>query len=335
MRYVFLGNSGLKVSNVCMGAMTFGRETTEADSFRMLDEFHTAGGNFIDTANVYSRGISEEIVGKWLKNHKRDDWVVATKVRFSMGSGPNDRGLSRKHILAQVDASLSRLQSDYIDLYQLHCEDPNTPLEESLGTLNDLVKAGKIRYIGASNFTPSVLQKALDTSRNGALEAFISLQAKYNLLTRSSEWELLPLCEREKLSFLVWGPLLGGWLSGRYTRGMEAPPAHSRVHAAEKEGWVESWKNYNTEHTWRVIDALLELAGETGHSPAQVALNWLLQKSDTVIPIIGARKIEHLRDNLGTMEWSLSAEQMRTLDEASEIPLPYPYEMVQKNCCSR
>lgn len=332
MQYVSLGNSGLKVSELCMGSMTFGRETDEQTSYTMMDDFSAAGGNFIDTANVYSRGTSEKIVGKWLKRQRREDYVVATKVRFPMGDGPNESGLGRAHIMQQVEASLKRLQTDYIDLYQVHCQDPTTPLEESLATLNNLVQSGKVRYIGASNFTPSVLQKALDISAARGWAPFVSLQAKYNLLTRSGEWELLPLCAREGLGFMVWGPLLGGWLSGRYTRDMQAPPKNSRVEQAEEEGWFESWQNYNTEATWQVIDSLLEIAKETGRSPAQVSLNWLLRKCEVTSPIIGARRLEHLRDNLSAAEWSLTQEQMQRLNKASSIPAPYPYDMVQQNC---
>ena len=334
MKFRNLGNSGLKVSELCMGSMTFGRETEEETSYGMLDEFTAKGGNFIDTANVYSRGTSEEIVGKWLKRQRREDYVVATKVRFPMGSGPNERGLSRSHIMQQVDESLKRLHTDYIDLYQVHGEDPGTPLEETLSTLDTLIKSGKVRYIGASNFTPSMLQKALDISAAHGWQAFISLQAKYNLLTRSSEWELLPLCSREGLGFMVWGPLLGGWLSGRYTRDMQVPPHNSRVEQAEKEGWFESWNNYNTEATWQIIDTVLEISKETGRSPAQVSLNWLLRKCEVTSPIIGARTLEHLRDNLATVDWSLTQEQTQRLNEASEISAPYPYDFVQQNCSS-
>ena len=332
MKYTSLGNSGLKVSELCLGSMTFGRETNEETSYKMMDNFSGAGGNFIDTANVYSRGTSEEIVGKWLKRQRREDYVIATKVRFPMGEGPNESGLGRAHILQQIDASLERLQTDYIDLYQVHCQDPTTPLEETLDTLDGLVQEGKVRYIGASNFTPSMLQKALDMSAVNGWEPFISLQAKYNLLVRSTEWEMLPLCAREGLGFMVWGPLLGGWLSGRYTRDMQGPPTNTRVEQAEKEGWFESWQNYNKESTWRIIDTLLEISKETGKSPAQVSLNWLLRKCEVTSPIIGARTLEHLRDNLGAAEWSLTQEQMQRLNEASAIPAPYPYDFVQQNC---
>jgi aryl-alcohol dehydrogenase-like predicted oxidoreductase len=249
MNYRYLGKTGLKVSELCLGAMTFGREADEELSHRMLDMFVDAGGNFIDTADVYTQGVSEQITGRWLAKQNREDFVVATKVRFPMGDGPNDAGLSRKHIMAGVEASLKRLGTDYIDLYQVHCWDQGTPLEETLSTLNDLVRRGMVRYIGASNHTGWQLQKALELSRQMGLEAYISLQPQYNLLCRSTEWELMPLCEAEGLGVIPWSPLRGGWLSGKFKRGMEAPPEDSRVNEAEAKGWGESWSNYNNEHT--------------------------------------------------------------------------------------
>ena len=248
--------------NSVLGAMTFGRENeaTEEESFQMMDRFVAAGGNFIDTANVYSTGISEEIVGRWLKKQPRDDLVIATKVRFPMGSGPNDLGLSRKHILSSVEASLRRLQTDYIDLYQVHCWDEKTPLEETLSTLNELVRKGVVRYLGASNFTGWQLQRAIDVSRANGWEGFVCLQPQYNLLCRSTEWELIPLSLREGLGVIPWSPLRGGWLSGKFKRGMTAPPEGSRIELAEKKDWGEKWSAYNNEQTWRTLDGLHEVA---------------------------------------------------------------------------
>ena len=223
MDYKFMGKTGLRVSELCLGAMTFGREADEALSHKMLDMFVEAGGTFIDTADVYSQGVSEEVTGEWLAKQKRDDFVIATKVRFPMGDGPNEAGLSRKHIMAGVEASLKRLKTDYIDLYQVHCWDEKTPLEETLTTLNDLVRRGLVRYIGASNFTGWQLQKAVSLSKSLGLEAFTCLQPQYNLLCRSTEWELIPLCEAEGIGVIPWSPLRGGWLSGKFKRGMDAP----------------------------------------------------------------------------------------------------------------
>jgi aryl-alcohol dehydrogenase-like predicted oxidoreductase len=327
----FMGKTGLKVSELCLGAMTFGRETSVEDSHRIMDRFVEAGGNFIDTANVYSRGKSEEVVGQWLKNQRRFDLVIATKVRFTMGDSPNDLGLSRKHILDSVDASLRRLGTDYIDLYQVHCWDNRTPLEETLSTLNRLVESGKVRYIGASNYSGWQLQKAIDLSRQMGWEPFFCLQPQYNLLCRTTEWEVIPVCQNEGLGIIPWSPLRGGWLSGKFHRGMSAPPAGTRIERAEKEGWGESWSNYNNEHTWQVIDALLSVAAETGKTPAQVAINWLLLSPGVTAPIIGVRTMEQLQDDLGAVGWALNAEQMECLNAASELPLPYPYEMIVRN----
>jgi aryl-alcohol dehydrogenase-like predicted oxidoreductase len=328
MNYRFLGKTGLKVSELCLGAMTFGREADEETSRRIIDRFVAAGGNFIDTADVYTRGISEEIVGRWLKGKVRDDFVIATKVRFPMGEGPNEVGLSRKHILAGVEASLGRLGTNYLDLYQVHCWDSATSLEETLSTLDSLVKTGKVRYIGASNYSGWQLQKAIDLSRQMGWEPFTCLQPLYNLLDRATEWELLPVCQNEGLGLIPWSPLRGGWLSGKYRRGMSAPLEGSRVKTAEVQGWSESWSAYNNEHTWSVLDALFAVAEEVGKAPAQVALNWLLQRPGVTAPIIGARTLEQLESNLGATGWALSQEQMTRLTQVGEQPLPYPYNFI-------
>ena len=335
MQYRYLGRTGLKVSELCLGAMTFGRESSEEVSYQMLDRFVEAGGNFIDTADVYSQGVSEEILGRWLQGKRRDDFVVATKVRFPMGSGPNDVGLSRKHILASVEASLRRLNTSYIDLYQVHMWDPGTPLEETLHVLNHLVDSGKVRYLGASNYAGYQLQKAIDLSRRHGWEPFSCLQPLYNLLDRSIEWELLPVCQAEDVGVIPWSPLRGGWLSGKYHRGMTAPLPDTRIEEAEKRGWSESWKVYANEHTWQVVDALAAIGEETHKTPAQVALNWLLQKPVVTAPIIGARTLAHFEDNLGATGWSLTPEQVDQLDRLSDLPLPYPYESLAQQRASR
>ncbi len=326
MQYRQLGRTGLIVSELCLGAMTFGRETSEQDSFRIMDRFAEAGGNFIDTADVYSQGVSETIVGKWLKGQKRDDFVVATKVRFAMGQGANDVGLSRKHIMSGVEASLKRLGTDYIDLYQVHAWDPLTPLEETLSTLNDLVRRGLVRYIGVSNFRGWQLQKAIDLCRHNGWEPFTCLQPQYNLLCRATEWELIPVCLNEGLGVIPWSPLRGGWLSGKFRRGMTEPPKDSRIAVAEEKGWGEAWSNYNNDFTWNVLDALYAVAEEAGKTPAQTAINWLLQKPGVTAPIIGARTIEQLETNLGASGWALTSEQINRLDQASELPVSYPYD---------
>ncbi len=329
MNYRYLGKTGLKVSELCLGTMTFGRETTEADSHQILDRFVSAGGNFIDTADVYTTGVSEEIIGRWLQGKNRDDYVVATKVRFPMGEGPNEVGLSRKHILAGVEASLRRLGTDYIDLYQVHSWDPVTPLEETLSTLQTLVESGQVRYVGASNFSGWQLQKAINLSRQHGWDPFVCLQPLYNLLDRSTEWELIPVCQNEGLGVIPWSPLRGGWLSGKYRRGMAEPPQNTRIEKAKAMGWSESWTNYNNEHTWTVVDTLLAVAGETGKTPAQVAINWLLQRPGVTAPIIGARTLQQVEDNLAAAGWSLDEAQLARLNEASQVQLPYPYDFLQ------
>ncbi len=328
MEYRYLGKTGLKVSELCLGAMTFGRETPADDSLRFLDRFQEAGGNFIDTADVYSNGDSETIVGRWLSGQRRDDVVIATKVRFAMGDGPNDIGLSRKHILSAVDASLRRLGTDYIDLYQVHCWDQGTPLEETLGSLDTLVRSGRVRYIGASNYSGWQLQKAVDMSNQMAWEPFTCLQPLYNLLDRSAEWELIPVCMNEGLAVIPWSPLRGGWLTGKYRRDMEGPPEGTRIAAAGVEGWGEAWSIYNNERTWSVIDTLLAVAAELEREPSQVALRWLLQKPGVTAPIIGARTLAHLESNLGASGWELGDEHMARLDQVGEIRLPYPYDHI-------
>ncbi|MFW5642658.1 MAG: aldo/keto reductase [Alkalispirochaeta sp.] len=328
MEYRLLGRSGLKVSELCLGTMTFGRETSERESFGILDAFVDAGGNFFDTADVYSRGGSEEIVGKWLNapGRNRDDFVVATKVRYPMGEGPNDTGLSRKHILSGVEASLRRLKTDYIDLYQIHGWDPLTPILEILHSLDDLVRRGLVRQIGVSNVTGAQLQHALDLSRRHGLEAFVSLQPQYNLLARATEFELLPVCRSEQIGVIPWSPLRGGWLSGKFRRGMNTPPKDSRIAIAEDHGWGERWSNYNNEFTWGVLDALHQVSAETGHTPAQVALNWLLRNDTVTAPIIGVRTMAQFTDNIGAVGWMLTDDQMNTLTLASQPPVSYPYD---------
>jgi aryl-alcohol dehydrogenase-like predicted oxidoreductase len=332
MEYKNLGKTGLKVSELCLGAMTFGRECDEKLSHQLMDRFADAGGNFIDTADVYTAGRSEEIVGTWLKGKDREDFVLATKVRFgTMGRDkPNRSGLSRKHIAAEVDASLKRLQVDYIDLYQVHCWDRFVPLEETLSTLNDLVRAGKVRYIGASNYSGAQLQKAVDMSRANGWAPFSSLQPLYNLLDRELEWDLLPLCRNEGLGVMPWSPLRGGWLSGKYHRGMTAPVSGTRVEIAGEHGWSETWEAYANEFTWNVVDALVATGKKRGKQPAQVALNWLLRQGGVTAPIIGARNMAQLESNVGATGWALTAEEIEGLNSVSARRLPYPFDFQDK-----
>ncbi|MBX3063529.1 MAG: aldo/keto reductase [Anaerolineae bacterium] len=320
-----MGKTGLSVSELCLGAMTFGRESTEDISNEMLNRFVEAGGNFIDTADAYSAGVSEEILGRWLKSKQRHELVIATKVRWGTREGANNAGLSRKHILDAVEGSLRRLGTDYLDLYQVHMWDPYTPIEETLRTLDGLLRDGKVRYLGVSNFSGWQLQKAIDISKQMGWEQFTCLQPLYNLLDRELEWELMPICLNEGLGIIPWSPLRGGWLSGKYQRGMSAAPEGTRVEEAERRGWTEGWSVYGNEHTWGVIDALEAVGKEAGKSVAQVALNWLLQRPGVTAPIIGARTMAQFEDNMGATGWSLSTDQMERLNKASAKTLPYPY----------
>ena len=216
MNYRFLGQTGLKVSELCLGTQTFGWGADEPTAFALADRFVEAGGNFFDTSNIYNEGMSETMLGNWLKSRgQRSQLVIATKVFFPAGQGPNDTGLSRKHILDQIDRSLRRLQTNYVDLYQMHCWDASTPLEETLRALDDLVRAGKVRYIGASNYTPSQLTRSVMLSAMNGWARFDCLQPEYSLLVRSTEWELLPLCREEGIGVICWSPLAGGWLTGK------------------------------------------------------------------------------------------------------------------------
>ena len=326
MQHGRLGRTGLMVSELCLGTMTFGRELDEAGSEEIVNRFVEAGGNFIDTADVYENGVSEEITGRAIGD-RRDDVVLATKVRFPMGEGPNDVGLSRKHIMAGCEASLRRLGTDYIDLYQVHCWDEATPLEETLSALTDLVRSGKARYIGVSNFMAWQIMKALGVSELHGFEKFVCLQPQYSLVERGIEDEALPACVSEGLGVIPWGPLGGGFLSGKYRRG-ERPPEDSRIAGAEE--WMdEYWEKRATERNWRVLDAVGAIAEETGKSYAQVSLNWLLCQPGVTAPIIGARTNEQLEDNLGAAGWRLDEKQVQRLSEAAPPEKTYPARFIE------
>lgn len=325
MEYRRLGISGVMVSEICLGAMTFGREIDERDSRALIGRFVDAGGNFIDTADVYSAGTAEEITGRAIKD-KRDEIVLATKVRFPMGDGPNDVGISRKHIIAGCEASLKRLGTDYIDLYQVHCWDAATPLEETMSALTDLVRAGKVRYLGLSNFTGWQIAKASSLAEAKGFERFISLQPQYSLVERTIDYDVRPACLDAGIGLIPWGPLGAGFLTGKYRRS-EAPPEDSRIGQAE-EWQAEHWDKRATERNWDTVDVVGQVAEETGKSHAQVALRWLIQRQPVTCPIVGARKPEQLEDNLGATGWALDDKQVERLTEVSEPPKIYPYDFV-------
>lgn len=327
MQYRFMGRTGLKVSELCMGTQTFGWGADEPTAHAMMSRFLDAGGNFFDTSNIYNEGQSETILGKWLKQQDRSQLIIATKVFFPTGNGPNDTGLTRKHILSQIDASLRRLQVDYVDLYQMHCWDASTPLDETLRALDDVVHAGKVRYLGASNYTPAQLTRAIMLSEQRNWARFDCLQPEYSLLVRSTEWELLPVCQEYGIGVIAWSPLAGGWLTGKYRRD-QTPPPDSRAGRADR--WDDLPEQRETEQTWQIVDALLEIGEARGKSPAQVALNWLLQKPVVTAPIFGARTVAQLEQNLGAVGWALTADEMARLDSVSHIPLPSPYSFIAR-----
>lgn len=320
MDYKQLGGTGLKVSELGLGAMMFGDRTSEEDSRKILQTFTDAGGTFIDTADAYGAGASEEVLGRWLQTQRREDYVIATKVYWPVETP--DRGLSRKRVLHAVDASLRRLGTDYIDLYQLHAWDDETPLTETLSTLDGLVRAGKVRYVGVSNFRGWQLQKAVDLCAQHGWEPLASLQPLYTLLDRSPEWELLPVCQNEGVGVVTWSPLRSGWLSGAFHRGMTAPPADSKVSTPG----THAWERYANEHTWHVLDELTAVAAELGRTVPQVAVRWLMQRPGVTAPIIGPRTPTYLDDLLGAADFTLPPELMDRLDTASRPEsVPYPY----------
>ena len=329
MEYRQLGAAGFKVPVLSFGTGTFGGGTEffkawgssdVAEARRLLDICLEAGAALFDTADVYSNGMAEEILGAALKG-RRDKVLISTKGSFRAGPGPNDIGSSRFHLTRAVEASLRRLGTDYIDLYQLHAFDALTPVEEALAALDTLVRAGKIRYIGCSNFSGWHLMKSLAVSERYGLARYVAHQAYYSLIGRDYEWELMPLALDQGIGTLVWSPLAWGRLSGKLRRGQPAPKA-SRLQAQAAAG---RGPQVDEDYLYKVVDALDALARETGKSVAQVALNWLLARPSVATIIIGARNEEQLRQNLGAVGWKLSAEQIARLDAASARPLTYPY----------
>ncbi len=323
-----LGSSGLIVSELCLGTMIFGERSersTPADvAKQMIDHYLEAGGNFLDTANVYAGGRSEEIVGEALHG-RRDDVILATKVRFRKGDGPNNIGLSRRHILHEVENSLRRLQTDYIDLYYAHMWDPLTPLEETLRAFQDLITTGKVRYIGVSNFKAWQLMKALAMSDSYGWARPIAAQYQHSLVVRDIEREFVELFLSEGVGSVPWGPLGGGFLTGKYRSGARPEQGRLSTSPADNE---EAWDRRATERNWNVLDAVALIAAQREKTHSQVALNWLLSRPEVSSVIIGARTMDQLEDNLGAVNWELSAEELIALDDVSAPEWGYPYRMM-------
>jgi aryl-alcohol dehydrogenase-like predicted oxidoreductase len=327
MEFRQLGGSGLKVPVLSFGTGTFGGggeffkawgETDVKEATRLVDICLDAGLNMFDSADIYSAGAAETILGEAVKG-RRDQVIISTKATFPAGDGPNDRGSSRHHLIRAVDAALGRLQTDYIDLFQLHGFDAITPVEEVLNTLDDLVRAGKIRYLGCSNFSGWHLMKALAYAEKFNLTRYVAHQAYYSLVGREYEWELMPLGLDQKVGAVVWSPLGWGRLTGKVRRNQPLP-ATSRLHKTAGMG-----PQVDDEYLYRVVDALDEVAAEIGKSVPQIALNWLLQRPTVANVIVGARNEEQLRQNLEAVGWNLTPEQVAKLDKASAVQRIYPY----------
>ncbi|MBK7407173.1 MAG: aldo/keto reductase [Saprospirales bacterium] len=336
MKYNLLGNTGLKVSELCLGTMTFGGRgmwtaigTLPQEQVNALVKQSVDNGiNFIDTANIYSEGLSEKMTGQAIRDLglKREELVIATKVRGKMGEGPNGSGLSRKHILQQADESLARLNTDYIDLYQIHGFDPATPMQETLEALDSLVKSGKVRYIGCSNLAAWHIVKALGISAQEHLSKFVSLQAYYTIAGRDLERELVPMLLDQKMGLMVWSPLAGGLLSGKYSRDAEKNEGR-RVNF--------DFPPINKEKAYDIVDVMRSMADDKKVTVAQIALAWLLHQPVVTTVIIGANKPHQLADNLDSVNVQLTAGEMDQLDQVSKLTPEYPGWMIERQGADR
>jgi aryl-alcohol dehydrogenase-like predicted oxidoreductase len=320
MEYRRMGCSGLKVSEICLGAMTFGYSVDEGETQRIVDLALEAGVNFFDTANTYAGGQSELLLGKALKG-RRQDVVLATKFFNPTGPGPNDSGMSRVYIFKSIEDSLRRLQTDHLDLYYIHHVDVQTPLEEMLRALDDLVHQGKVRYIACSNYEAWRLSEALWISEIKNLARFECYQPQYSLVVRDIEDELIPLCQHKGLGVAVWSPLAGGFLTGKYKPGQRELPG-----TRSGEGWVFP-RRFLAANADETLQVLLDVAQELGRTPAQVAVRWVLEQPAITSAIVGARTVEQLRDSLGAAQWRLEGDALERLDEVSRLPERYPKSM--------
>jgi len=336
MKYNLLGNTGLKVSELCLGTMTFGGQgmwtaigaLPQDEANELVKQSVDAGINFIDTANVYSEGLSEMMTGQAIRDLglKRDDLVIATKVRGTMGTGINNSGLTRKHILQQANESLTRLNMDYIDLYQIHGFDPLTPIEETLEALDTMVKSGKVRYIGCSNLAAWQIMKALGVSAQQHLAKFVSLQAYYTIAGRDLEREVVPMLLDQKVGLMVWSPLAGGFLSGKYTR---------EANAEEGRRVNFDFPPVNKDKAFDIIDVMQEIAVAKDVTVPQIALGWLLHQPVVTSVIIGAKRPEQLQDNLKAVDLKLTADELAQLEAVSKLSPEYPGWMIERQTADR
>jgi len=311
MQYVAFGNTGIRVSPVCLGTMTFGKEADEATSFQLMDRAFDAGINFFDTANVYNKGLTEEIVGKWLKT-RRETIVLASKVHFATGDGPNDRGSSRRHILMEVDKSLKRLQTDWLDVLYLHRWDPETPIEESLSALTTLVEKGKVHYCGVSNFAAWQIMKTVATADAGGLAPVACVQPMYNLVKRQAEVEILPMAASEGLAVCPYNPLAAGLLTGKYSRGEKGRLDENQMYKVR----------YGDPNYGEVAERFVAFANEKGKSPAALAVAWVMAQPAVTSAIIGARNLEQMNDTLGCLDIELDPEAWAEIASLSIEPPP-------------
>lgn len=311
MNYRNLGKSGLKVSQICLGTNNFGGQVTEKASIEIVNKALECGINVIDTANIYTGGKSEEIIGKAVKE-RRDEFVIATKVGMSVGQGPNQSGLSRKHILFQVERSLKSLQTDFIDIYYLHRFDPETPLEETLRTMNDLVRDGKVRYLACSNFAAWQIAKAREICETHNFEKLVAVQPPYNLLQRDIEKDILPLCQEEGLGVLTYTPLMGGFLTGKYSKDA-SPPTGSRFEYNSR-----LWDRVNQESNFAVLEQIRGVADDVGLPMSKLAIAWILKNPVVTAPIVGASSPDQVEENCGIAEINVSDETYRKLNELTK-----------------
>jgi aryl-alcohol dehydrogenase-like predicted oxidoreductase len=328
MEYRYLGKSGFRVPALSFGTGTFGGKgeffaawgsTDVQEASRLIDICLDAGLTMFDSADIYSAGAAEEVLGQAIAGRPRDSLIISTKATFRASKAPNDVGSSRAHLITAVEKALKRLGTEYIDLFQLHGFDAMTPVEETIATLDDLVRAGKIRYIGVSNFSGWHLMKSLAAQDRLGAVRYVANQTYYSLIGRDYEWELMPLAIDQGVGAVVWSPLGWGRLTGKIRRGQPLPD-NSRLHKTADMG-----PPVQDEHVFRVVDALDKVAAETGKTVPQIALNWLLQRPTVATVVVGARNEEQLRQNLGAVGWNLTADQVKTLDDASQVTLPYPY----------